>query len=241
MTDLKKQMPSGWGSDSITDFIERARRNEYATFANIKKPYARLRDINDTFLSLCDINQTEVPIQSLLLLRTHSSYLAAVRLSMGGQVAEVYPLLRSSIEASLYALHMFINPNTETIWVNRHKDELSLKTCRVNFNFSKVFATLEAEDINLALKIKTIYQNMIDFGGHPNELSIMSNIEVKKDDFASTYSLVYLTGHSKPLLLALTMSARVGICTLMIFQHIFKTRYNLLGLTEKIKQLQKGL
>ena len=58
---LPEQSPPGWGADEITKFIDTARGNAYASFANLKAEYGRLsyhsecnlHDLIDAAFSRC--------------------------------------------------------------------------------------------------------------------------------------------------------------------------------------------
>ena len=48
---------------------------------------------------------------TLCLLRAHAAYFAAVRLSISGQVAEAYMVIRKCIENALYGFYLSKNPD----------------------------------------------------------------------------------------------------------------------------------
>lgn len=137
MTDTPKDklpIPTGWNTDDLSDFIHRSMYNVFATFDSKKQEYILLKDIDVIFQKAIDyfINTPEF-LSAMLFLRTHSAYRGACRLSMSGQVPETFVLLRSCIENSLYALHMYKNKDAEEVWVRRHDDEQSLKKTKGEF------------------------------------------------------------------------------------------------------------
>jgi hypothetical protein len=97
--------PPGWGADPLTAFIDNARLNTFATFANREADFVRLKDIDRLCRDLIGgLTNARELVSNFLLLRTHSSYLAACRLTLSGQVVETFPILRASLESALYAL-----------------------------------------------------------------------------------------------------------------------------------------
>jgi len=113
-------IPNDWGKDSLSEFIEDAHHNTLATFANLKPEFAHLKNINDTFKKITEnLLNIEKLIPGLFLLRSHASYLGAVRLAVSGQLPETFMVLRGCLENSLYALHIALIPETGEIWLQR--------------------------------------------------------------------------------------------------------------------------
>ncbi len=47
-------LPPGWGKDPMSEFIENARQNTFATFVNSKSDYKRLLDIDGAYRAIID-------------------------------------------------------------------------------------------------------------------------------------------------------------------------------------------
>jgi hypothetical protein len=62
-----------------------------------------------------------------------------------------------------------------------------------------------------------------------------------EDDDSQRYLLNYLSGGTLPFQLALKTTAQVGICTLYIFRTVYRERFDLLQLTDRLHQLSVGL
>ncbi len=238
----KQELPPGWANDDLTAFIQLATDNIKATFHNKKKAFNVLKDIDSYFLEITD-NLLNAPdfLASLFLLRTHSTYRAACRLSLSGQVPETFILLRNCIEYPLYALHINRNPDVSEKWINRHKDEESLKTMRNEFQYGRVIKTLESIDPEICRTSKLLYKRAIDFGAHPNERSITSSLKVIQKGDRTEFKQIYLAQDSKQLLHGLKSTAQAGLCALYIYRHIFKQRFNIIGLTQKMDRCRATL
>jgi hypothetical protein len=233
----KQEPPPRWASDDLTTFIQMATDNIAATFHNKKNAFNILKDIDSYFLIITDhlLNAPDF-LASLFLFRTHSAYRAACRLSLSGQVPETFVLLRSCIEYPLYALHINGNPELGEKWIDRHKDEESFKSVRNEFQYGRVIKTLETIDPAICRTSKLLYERSIDFGAHPNERSITSSMKVIKGRDRIEYKQIYLAQDSKQLSHGLKSTAQVGLCALYIFRHIFKERFDILGITQKMDQ-----
>jgi len=118
--------PPGWGADPLTAFIDNARLNTFATFTNREADFVRLKDIDQLYRALIGglINAREL-VSNFLLLRTHSSYLAACRLTLSGQVVETFPVLRASLESALYALFVSGDQSKQELWLRRNNKQRS--------------------------------------------------------------------------------------------------------------------
>lgn len=238
----KQDMPPGWASDDLTAFIQMATENIAATFHNKKKAFNILKEIDNYFMIITDhlLNAPDF-LASLLLFRTHSAYRAACRLSLSGQVPETFVLLRSCIEYPLYALHINSNKEAGEKWIDRHKDEESFKAAKNEFKYGRVIKALETIDPSICRTSKLLYERSIDFGAHPNERSITSSLKVIEKGDRVEYKQLYLAKDSKHLSHGLKSTAQVGLCALYIFSHVFKERFDILGITHKMDQYREIL
>ncbi len=236
------KIPPKWGEDPLSKFIEDTWHNTYATFANLKPEFTRLTAIQLAYQNIID-NLLNTPdwFAGFFLMRAHSAYLAAARLSLSGQVTEAYMVLRGCLENSLYGLHISNNPDTREVWLCRHDDEGSKKKCKNEFTAGNVFRTLVAKDKKVHKIAKYLYKSTIDYGAHPNEIGMLSMMRKKQDENQINFMVDYLTGDSLPLRLGLKMTARVGVCSLFIFKLVFKERFDILGISKRLDKLKHGL
>ena len=86
--------PPGWGTDALTAFLDDARRNRFATFAN-KPEFKRLIKLDACFLRVVTdwLNPKDL-LAPFLLMRSHSAFRAACEHAAAGQVVEVFPQIR---------------------------------------------------------------------------------------------------------------------------------------------------
>ncbi len=241
-TEPSLSTPPGWGNDELSQFLRTAEENAWATFINLKAQYDLLLGIHRAYKKAVDnLHNTDNWFPILFLLHAHSAYLGAVRLAMSCQLPEAYRILRGCIESSLYGLHVHRNPASAEAWLKRHDDSAALQKAKTEFVIGPMFTLLESVDLKTAQAAKSLYEQTIDFGGHPNEKAIISNLKISREPGSVRFDLAYLNADSLALQLCLKTCARTGVASLRIFRQVFGTRFNLIGLSAEIDSLSKGL
>lgn len=234
--------PVGWGKDKLSDFIDVATNNSFATFHNKKTEYELLEEIDSYFeLIITNLTGRSEILVSMLFARAHSTYRGAVRLAISGQCPEAFSLLRTAIECSIYALRIYKNPYLVEVWLNRHENDASLTKAKSEFSYSKALLTLESSDKNHADKINLLYQRCIDFGAHPNEMSVTGNMEINQLNNTHEFLQKYLVGDSDSLDHVLKSTAQIGFGVLYVFRLIYRERFDLLEITYKLDALKARL
>lgn len=234
--------PEHFGKDSLSNFLETAQKNTYANFVSKTVEYQKLLDLDCAFRKIVEnISQQEDTVYGLLIMRCHSSFLNAIRALMSGAVVETHILLRSVLEAALYALHIDNDSSLFAVWINRHESRSALERCRSQFGFGRVIATLRTKNVALAERVSNLYDTTIDFGAHPNEMAVTSHLKLEKSDKRVTMKSNYLTGETVALLHAFKVTLEVGIEALSIFQVMRQKRFELLGIKEILEKTKVGL
>lgn len=138
--------------------------------------------------------------------------------------------------------HYFETPSLETVFINRHHGNAEMDAQKKKFKISEVRSTIARFDSKLAEHFNVFYQRTIDFGGHPNPHAAFSALKMDDDKDAGSTSLTTLALSSDvtSLLHAMKSVAQVGLTVLYIFQHIFKARFELLGIRAEIDALRQG-
>jgi hypothetical protein len=239
---MRDLVPTRWGDDSLSEFIENAIQNCFATFSNLRPQYLLLAEIDKVFRSIQEnLNHTQEWFPAFFLLRAHSAYLGSARLGLSGQVPEAYMVLRGCLENSLYGLYLSHNPASQETWLRRHDDEESKKQVRNKFAVGALMRFLESLDPKSHKVVSLLYELTIDFGAHPNERALTSTLQQSEMQDSIRFDLIYLTGNTPLLHMCLKNTGQIGICSLDIFRNVFKERYDLLGVTGRLDKLRKGL
>ena len=134
---MTEKKPPQWDNDPLSGFFKDAEYNDRVTALNFPKVFHWLGRVH--FLlkrfeeAIAKANREEYLVARFLVVRSHSSFLAAIRLAMSGQVSEAFPVLRSAIESTWYALHIAKDPKgTERseIWLRRNENEVAKAKCK---------------------------------------------------------------------------------------------------------------
>lgn len=240
--ETTKAIPPHWADDKLSAFLDQAFNNTLASFVRKNERFQVLLRVDQNFLRIGEnlVNPPDM-IGALLLLRSHSAFRAACRLSMSGQVPDAFPVLRACLEYALYALHINANCALGEVWLRRHDDAASLRRVRQEFTHTAVMATLQGKDRNLEPVIQQLYERSIDFGAHPNERAITGSMTIQREPGRVELQQIYLHGDSLSLDHGLKTTAQIGLGSLCIFQHIFLERFRILGIQDVIDQLRREL
>jgi hypothetical protein len=234
--------PPGWGDDELTKFWDAARSNQFGTFVRKKPVFNRLVNIDRQFVEISKRwTNPQNELAALLFLRCHSALRTAAGHAAAGQAAESYVMCRSALEFAAYALHISRNPALGAVWLNRHDDPKSLEAAKNAFSHRKVAATVVAVNRHAGERFDELYQRTIDFGGHPNERSVTSNMSMIKEPGRRTMMIVFLHEDGPALDAALKNAAQCGLCSLEILQGVFNALFELLGVNAQMLELRKGL
>lgn len=238
-TQNELPLPPRWAEDPLSEFIQASFQNALASFVHKKHAFSLLLKVDGAFRRIAgNLDNSENPIVPALLHRSHSAFLASCRLSMSGQAAETFPQLRSCLEYALYALHINDDPSLAEVWLRRHENEESLKKAKRSFLHVAIMKTLLARDVALHSSLSELYQRTIDFGGHPNERAVSSSSKIRREGDTMVIQNQFLHGDSAALDHALRTNAQIGLGSLMVFQLIYKERFDLLGLRDTIESLK---
>jgi len=130
-----------WGDDKLSEFLQRVRNNQVATFTNISPAFDTLRDIDHCFVSVAENMedpQGSDKLLQLLFRRSHAAYRAACGTSMAGQAPETFVLLRSCLEYSGYALLIHRDPDLALVWLRRHRNNCTYQEMRSKFQVTTI-------------------------------------------------------------------------------------------------------
>ena len=239
-TDLS---PPGWGDDELTKFLDDGKSNQWATFY-WKRPGTRILVVIDAQFVLAsnDWLNPQSEIAAFMLLRCHSAFRAAAGLTMSGQLVEAYALCRSMLEYAAYSVHVYRKPDSGLVWLNRHKDPVAMKTQKREFQLKNVLEkSVKPANQHACERFETLYQFTIDFGGHPNERAVTSNMKMVNELGSRRMLSIFQHGDGIELDLALKRVAECGMVSLELLQIAFNARFELLGINAAMLALRPGL
>ena len=233
MTDLSSN------PDNLIPFLELVAANHKANIANFPDPYQLIRRVN-ICLSKAGKNliNPKPVLAGLMLPCCEYAYKAAAGMALSGQVAEAFIMMRSCLEYAGYALTIFQDPTRETLFMARLASAAGMSAYKSTFQVHKIRSIIASFDTKLVEKFQTFYKRSIDFGAHPNPAALMSTIQMPKDPVDQSFTALALSTDQQVLRHAMKSVAQVGLTALFIFQHIFKAKFELLGIREEMDRLR---
>ena len=107
-----------------------------------------------------------------------------------------------------------------------------------NFASAKIRSVIASFDAKLAELFQTFYDRSVDFGGHPNPHAAMSTVQMPENSVDKSFTALALSTDKQVLLHAMKSVVQVGLIALFIFQHIFKAKFELLGIRAEMDRLR---
>ena len=234
---------TNWGTDDLTRFLETVHHNQQGNRERLAEPYRLIQRVNECFVIIGkNLVDPKPLLAGLLFLRSQYAYKAAAGMALAGQVVEAFAMMRLCLEYAGYAITIFATaPSAQEIFLNRHVDDDSMKAQKKEFKISNIRATIDDFDPALSRMFKTLYDRTIDFGAHPNPYAAlnMMKIENPEPNVSGGFVMLALTTEVLPLQHAMKNTAQVGLTALFIFQHIFKAKFELLGIRAEMDALRR--
>lgn len=236
-------LPPGWAIEPLSQFIQSAQENVYASFVHMQREYQTLSSIDSLFLDvpLSVPPDIEPVYKAQLFVRSHSSYRTGCQLAMSGQNAECFSILRGCLEFALYALRMHGDKSIVGTWARQEDKPESKQQAKRAFQAVKLFEKLKAIDPELETTIRKLYDRTIDFGGHPTERSISSNQKLERRKTSIRVQQAQLNPTPLNVAHCMKTAAQIGCGSLSIFAHIYADKFKAKGMTEKLNQLRASL
>jgi hypothetical protein len=200
----------------IRTFLQAASETESDCLREYPKFVEFVDKIDGLFKKVLTAEWQGDPLGTILLLNSHASFLAAVRIALSGQCPPTHMVLRGALESALYSLIASESDENRDIWLNRDKDK---DRCRRLYTAKNALRRLQ-HDPNLLRVIDEAYDLLIDFGAHPNRRSILDHIRIEDREKHYAVSLTYL--HNAPstqAVRAIAACVETGLAIACIFPH----------------------
>lgn len=219
--------PKGWAADGLTEFLETARQNQFATFANFEDQMLDLKTVDDiTRRSLEGRRDPNPLLPAIFLLRAHSSLRSAAGLVMAGQLYDANSIFRNCLEACGYAIFIGTDAARGERWVRRHDSIETRKAVRSEFTAKAVDAAISAGSEKLGDIYRKLYEDAIDYGAHPNERGFTLNMIIERKPNERKISQVYLSSDSRHISFLLQRTIQIGIFIIRAIDLLFPTFIN---------------
>jgi hypothetical protein len=211
--------------------------NSIAVVGNYNVVAARLTAVDSIFQethhNLKPTHWSQI-VPTLLMMRSMSAFRAVVMIG-SSLPADSYPLERSCLESAGYARLIGANPDLSKLWLQRDDNAAEFKR---TFTNRAVRESIAAAEPSLAEVYQELYELSIDFGAHPNEKGVLSNV-LKESLGTGTMKFYMLAGDGPALQHALRTLAQSGICALRVLNLVFAEQFREHDFANKIEYVSR--
>jgi hypothetical protein len=132
-------------------------------------------------------------------------------------------------------------PALEFVFVLRHAGDAEMKEQKKAFHIRSVREAIARRDANLATIYEDMYQRTIDFGAHPNPHATISAASLAESaDAGLTMTIFAITTDPKIMTHRLKSVGQIGLTALRVIEHVFKPRFDQLGISLELDALAKS-
>lgn len=237
MPEAKVQIPGNWAKTEITKFQQLMYQNQHATFAN-HALVSQIDTAEQCYSIFADGLVDPRPFLPMVLFtRAYGLFLSAAALAMAADTYSTVPVLRGSLECAAYAHYIRDDAHKADVWKRRNESDTANKRMRRLFAQGKVRGDLLLVYRDLGEQYHKLYERLIETGGHPNGIGVMSLVEWLPTDDGAQMQTVFLGNHNG--LLGSTLGAVVdtAIANLYMMRLVYPARFEMLELTEKLNSL----
>lgn len=226
-------------ADSLLKFFDAARMNQSANRINFPQLYEVIELVDDCFARAGADLMNPKPFTTITLLgRCQYAYKAAAGLALAGQVNETFVMLRSVLEYAGYCLAIYEKPMLQNVFLDRHNGETKMKAQKLAFQIGTVRTAIGRHDAALADTFDQLYRRTIDFGGHPNPYGSVSTTVFDEREGETTMKILAFSDDPPIVKFGLMSTAQAGLTALGILRHVFKEKFDLLGIRQEIDVLK---
>jgi hypothetical protein len=225
-----------WGKTFTTDFLQKADDNTRITYRNLPGYFEMLEGVGDIFMTASNVigySNLSNYVTLLLLQRACGNYFSSVRLSSSGQLPESYVLLRACVEDGLYAFNVYSEPKSAQIWLDRHENEQSRKDSKKLFQLKVLQDNLIQANQQLGRNIQSDYEWCIDYGAHPNERAITTNLS-----FTGKKMFLELLNTTEGVFqMCLSMCVTCGLDVIKVFNLIYPDDFKKFNAEQRVDSI----
>ncbi len=217
--------PPGWKGEALTEFFDLARSNQFGTFHNKPRVVHDICRLDRAFAAaLFEWRDPPDLCVALLFARGHAAYRAAASLTLATQCAEAPALLRLCLECAGYAALLHDDAGLAETWLRRDDSQDDKKAVRRAFTSQSIETAIKQRDAHHAEVFRSLYETLIDFGAHPNEKMVSSNLQIAHGTGEARINIDYLQADGPTLDVTLKWLVQVGIWALHAFALLYPAR-----------------
>jgi hypothetical protein len=221
-------------------FFEKVEQNTFISSVNLGPRYKFLVLAHDLWIKAMEaLNpiDEDALLAGWFLKMASSSWLAGLRVGLGGQPTEAQPLFRSALESAGYAAHFHLDASRRVVWLSRHDSSEAERACRDVFTTRNVRESLTALSPKVREYWDYCYNKSIDWGAHPNEKSLMSRLDVRRDEANMISSLTLISDRRLDYKFVAHGGAEVAATCVAVFNRIFESKFRLAGIDSELDSM----
>ncbi len=223
-------VPPDWGQDGLTAYLDSVRANQFASFHNKRLIVQDLIHLDAHFVATLDgWRDPSSPIALILLMRSQAALRAGAGAAMSGQLAETPCLLRLCLECAGYAAIVHRDGSLADVFLRRSDGPEARKRVRKEFCPEQITKMVAVFDPHLSQVFAKLYDELIDFGAHPNEGMLISNLKVVRNASDRRLEVAHLSGNGPALDFILRRSVQVGLWSAKVLVALLPERAQSVG------------
>ena len=224
---------------SLQEFFDTLRSAQQANRTKFPVWYDIIERIDRCFVRVGkNLVKLQFPMTGAFLLRCQYAFKTAAGMAFAGQVVETFVMQRSVLEYAGYALLIYKTPSLEGVFLGRHTSKKAMQAQRDAFTVGPVKVAVKRCDSMLADIFVENYERSINFGGHPNPHGALSAIVPDESEGLNRLTVLAISSEPRIVVHALKCTAQVGLTALCVLQHVFKEKFELLGIRQEIDALK---
>lgn len=214
--------PPDWGRDELTGYLQAAAENRWATFVHYPTALADMSRLDAVFMKLDSWKDPPNRVTPHLGIRSHAAFRVTCEHALAGQLGDLFPAVRSCLEAAAYGVHLHGSEQLTEAWLRRHDSPEAMKRLRgPEFQHQAVAGSITKLSPELGALFVELYQQAIDFGGHPNERGLTVNAAIRKADGAKHFDQIYLHSDGHALRFGLHSAVEAGAVAVGLLRLVF--------------------
>lgn len=147
-------------------------------------------------------------------------------------------MLRLSLENGAYGFYINADEERWNLWISRNDDASTKQKVRNEFTQGKIKSHIKKSSQKLGEHYETLYDQLIDFGAHPNEQGFSLSSNFNKEDGDIEWRTTYLHGEGLALDLGLKTAGQVGLWVLHVAQLVYPERFQVLQIRYDLEEIR---
>lgn len=234
--------PENWQVDGISRYLAASERNTRITFEHQTRLWRVLAILEDLFDKLStNLDGTNYEANMLFVCRAYSTYIATIRLLVATQSIEVYPLLRSTLEYSIYALYFRDHLAELNILLKRHEGKKQREKAQKVARPGQMLKYITTIDKRAGQEARRLYETTIDLGAHPNPASIMAGYVLEGTLEAQVVTSLTFVGTSPPFYQAAESTLAIGFWSIRLCHLTFPDETKSLDIPNTLGVIDKEI